>query len=71
MPATAPFGIKVTVLTLGAEKPPLHLALGSDALRVMDTKIAGLQQDMAVWKPTSASVAFHDPAGSQAAAPKS
>jgi NAD(P)-dependent dehydrogenase (short-subunit alcohol dehydrogenase family) len=49
---------------VAAEKPPLHLALGSDALRVMDTKIAGLQQDMAAWKQTSASVAFHDPTGS-------
>lgn len=43
---------------VAAEKPPLHLALGGDALRVMKTKIASLQQDMAAWEPTSASVAF-------------
>jgi NAD(P)-dependent dehydrogenase (short-subunit alcohol dehydrogenase family) len=41
-----------------AEKPPLHLALGSDALRVMNAKIASLQQDIAAWEPTSAAVAF-------------
>ena len=54
-----------------ADKSPLHLALGSDALRVMNTKIASLQQDMAAWEPTSASVAFPEAAGSQAVRPKS
>jgi hypothetical protein len=53
------------------EKPPLHLALGNDALRVMDMKIANLQQDIAAWKPTSASVAFPEATGSQTTAPKS
>ncbi len=49
---------------VAAEKPPLHLALGSDALRVMNTKIASLQQDMAVWQAASASVGFPEAAGS-------
>jgi NAD(P)-dependent dehydrogenase (short-subunit alcohol dehydrogenase family) len=51
---------------VAAEKPPLHLALGGDALRVMKTKIASLQQDIAAWEPTSASVAFPEAATSQA-----
>src|SRR6202008_477915 len=49
-PARVPQAILQLV---AAEKPPLHLALGSDALRVMNTKIAGLQQDMAAWEATS------------------
>ena len=47
---------------VAAEKPPLHLALGGDALRVMKSKIGSLQQDIATWEPTSASVAFPEAA---------
>jgi NAD(P)-dependent dehydrogenase (short-subunit alcohol dehydrogenase family) len=54
-----------------ADKPPMHLALGSDALRVMNTKIASLQQDMAAWELRSTSVAFPEAAGMQAAGHRS
>ena len=43
---------------MGAENPPLHLALGGDALGVIHKKIANLQQDIAAWEATSVSVAF-------------
>jgi NAD(P)-dependent dehydrogenase (short-subunit alcohol dehydrogenase family) len=46
---------------VAAENPPLHLALGGDALGVVRQKIASLQQDTAVWEATSTSVAFHQP----------
>jgi NAD(P)-dependent dehydrogenase (short-subunit alcohol dehydrogenase family) len=51
-------GAQAILKAVAAEKPPLHLALGRDALGVMRKKIADLQQDIAVWEATSASVAF-------------
>jgi NAD(P)-dependent dehydrogenase (short-subunit alcohol dehydrogenase family) len=43
---------------VAAENPPMHLALGGDALGVMRKKIASLQHDISAWEATSASVAF-------------
>jgi len=34
------------------KNPPLHLALGNDALGVMRKKIASLQQDIYAWEAT-------------------
>ena len=51
-------GAQAILKAVAAEKPPLHLALGRDALGVMQTKIASLQDDIATWELTSASVAF-------------
>lgn len=51
-------GAQAILKAVAAEDPPLHLALGRDALGVMRKKIADLQQDIAVWEATSASVAF-------------
>ena len=51
-------GAQAILKAVAAENPPLHLALGGDALGVMRKKIAGLQQDIAAWEATSASVAF-------------
>jgi NAD(P)-dependent dehydrogenase (short-subunit alcohol dehydrogenase family) len=46
---------------VAAEHPPLHLALGKDALGAMRKKIASLQQDIAEWETASASAAFPQP----------
>jgi hypothetical protein len=51
-------GARAILKAVAAENPPLHLALGGDALGIIRKKIAGLQQDIAVWEATSASVAF-------------
>jgi short-subunit dehydrogenase len=51
-------GARAILKAVAAEDPPLHLALGEDALSVMRKKIASLQQDMAAWEATSASAAF-------------
>jgi short chain dehydrogenase len=54
-------GAQAILRAVAAENPPLHLALGRDALGVMRTKITSLQQDIATWEATSASVAFPQP----------
>lgn len=60
--ANDPARAALAILKLVAdENPPMHLALGKDALGVMGKKIAGLQQDMATWEATSASVVFPQP----------
>jgi NAD(P)-dependent dehydrogenase (short-subunit alcohol dehydrogenase family) len=51
-------GAQAILKAVAAENPPLHLALGRDALGVMRKKIASLQRDIAAWEATSASVAF-------------
>jgi short-subunit dehydrogenase len=51
-------GAQAILKAVAAENAPLHLALGRDALGVMRKKIARLQQEIAVWEATSASVAF-------------
>jgi short-subunit dehydrogenase len=50
---------------VAADEPPLHLALGNDALRVMKTKIANLELDLAAWETTSRSVAFPETTNQQ------
>jgi NAD(P)-dependent dehydrogenase (short-subunit alcohol dehydrogenase family) len=51
-------GAQAILKAVAAESPPLHLALGKDALGVVQKKIASLQDDIATWELTSASVAF-------------
>jgi NAD(P)-dependent dehydrogenase (short-subunit alcohol dehydrogenase family) len=51
-------GARAILKAVAAENPPLHLALGRDALGIIRKKIADLQQDIATWEATSASVAF-------------
>jgi NAD(P)-dependent dehydrogenase (short-subunit alcohol dehydrogenase family) len=51
-------GAQAILKTVAAENPPLHLALGRDALGVMQKKITSLQREIAAWEVTSASVAF-------------
>ena len=41
-----------------SDKPPLHLALGNDALKTIQDKIEQLQQDVRAWQEVSASTAF-------------
>jgi short-subunit dehydrogenase len=58
-------GAHAILKVVAAERPPLHLALGRDALGVMRQKITSLQQDIAAWEAMSASVGFPRP-GAQA-----
>jgi NAD(P)-dependent dehydrogenase (short-subunit alcohol dehydrogenase family) len=51
-------GAQAILKAVAAENPPLHLALGGDALGMMQKKIASLQRDIATWEVTSVSVAF-------------
>ena len=41
-----------------SDEPPLHLALGNDALKTIQDKIEQLQQDVRAWQEVSASTAF-------------
>ena len=41
-----------------SDKPPLHLALGNDALKTIQDKIEQLQQDIQAWQEVSASTAY-------------
>ena len=41
-----------------SNEPPLHLALGNDALKTVRDKIEQLQQDVRAWQEVSASTAF-------------
>lgn len=46
-----------------AENPPLHLALGQDALGTIRDKIAQLQSDLEAWQQVSQSTAFEESDG--------
>ncbi len=41
-----------------SNEPPLHLALGNDAIKTIQDKIERLQQDIQAWQEISASTAF-------------
>ncbi|KPF70556.1 short-chain dehydrogenase [beta proteobacterium AAP99] len=41
-----------------AEQPPMHLALGGDAVGVIRKKLAGVEADLQAWSELSTSVAF-------------
>ena len=41
-----------------SRNPPLHLALGRDAVAVMRREIEGVQRDLADWEALSTSTAF-------------
>ena len=41
-----------------SEDPPLHLALGNDAIKTIQNKIERLQQDVRAWQEVSASTAY-------------
>lgn len=51
-------GAAAILRVVASANPPLHLALGQDALGVMAKKAAGLQADMDAWREVSASVAY-------------
>ena len=38
-----------------SEAPPAHLLLGSDALALVRAKLAGLEEELARWEPTTRS----------------
>ena len=42
------------LLAVAAEKPPLHLLLGPDALRLVGEKLGALQAEIMAWAPVSA-----------------
>jgi hypothetical protein len=47
------------LLTLvAAEKPPVHLLLGEDAVRLVREKIAWLQGEIDAWEGLSVSMGF-------------
>ena len=41
-----------------SDEPPLHLALGNDAIKTIQEKIERLQQDLQAWQEISASTAY-------------
>lgn len=41
-----------------SDEPPLHLALGNDAIKTIQGKIERLQQDLKAWQDVSASTAY-------------
>jgi NAD(P)-dependent dehydrogenase (short-subunit alcohol dehydrogenase family) len=43
-----------------SERPPAHLLLGTDALRLVGEKLATLQRDIAEWEPVSRGTDFAD-----------
>ena len=45
---------------LGAEKPPVHLVLGSDALRLVATGRSALDEGVCNWEGLSSSTEFPD-----------
>ena len=47
---------------LETEAPPIHLPVGSDALEVMEAKIARLQQEIAQWRERAAETGFNSDA---------
>jgi len=51
-------GAQAILKLVASDMPPLHLALGQDAVGVMERKIAGLQADIDAWRDVSTSVVF-------------
>lgn len=51
-------GAEAILKLVASDTPPLHLALGLDAVTVMERKIAGLQADIDAWRDVSTSVVF-------------
>lgn len=43
-----------------SDEPPLHLALGPDAIKTINTKIEQLQQELKTWQDISTSTAFSE-----------
>jgi NAD(P)-dependent dehydrogenase (short-subunit alcohol dehydrogenase family) len=48
------------IAAVEANEPPLHLLLGTDALRLVGEKLAALQAEILKWAPISASTNFDD-----------
>jgi hypothetical protein len=46
---------------LDSDKPPVHLILGSDALRLIEQGRERLQSDLAAWASVTTSTDFPDP----------
>ncbi len=51
-------GAEAILKLVASDTPPLHLALGQDAVGVMERKIAGVQADIDAWRDVSTSVVF-------------
>ena len=49
---------EVIIKLIESDEPPLHLALGNDAVKTIQDKIERLQQDIQAWQEISASTAF-------------
>ncbi|GCF11293.1 oxidoreductase [Dictyobacter arantiisoli] len=53
---------KALIQVVEHPEPPLHLALGADALQMMRGKLAEVKQDWETWEAVSVSTAFPTPA---------
>ncbi len=49
-PNDAARGAEAIIQLIAAEDPPVHAALGSDAIEVMETKMAAVRQDISAWE---------------------
>ena len=54
-----PAKLGAAVVTLaGSANPPAHLVLGSDALRLIEEKLALMQAEIEAWRPVTLSMDF-------------
>ena len=51
-------GAQAIIKAVEAENPPLHLVLGSDALKQIQAKIQSLTSDLNAWEDVSKSIDF-------------
>lgn len=51
-------GAEAILKLVASENPPLHLALGEDAVAVMERKMASMKSDIDAWREVSVSVVF-------------
>ncbi len=54
-PNDAARGAEAIIELIAADAPPVHAALGADAIEVMETKIAAVQQDLQGWESNARS----------------
>lgn len=51
-------GAAAILKLVASDNPPLHLALGEDAVAIMERKMASMKSDVDAWRDVSASVVF-------------
>jgi NAD(P)-dependent dehydrogenase (short-subunit alcohol dehydrogenase family) len=56
-------GAKAIITALEADRPPLHLVIGGDALNLIRKKITDLQQDLDTWEDLTQGTDFRASAG--------